>query len=279
MSAMKVKAILIFTLASLFLFLSCGGGGNRQALKMATTTSTDNTGLLDYLAPHIKRDLSLDLQLIAVGTGKALELGKNCDVDILLVHAPDDEKKFIAAGSGINRTEIMYNDFVIIGPDRDPAGIKGKSVAEFMRTISSKKIPFISRGDGSGTNKMELTLWKKYGTRAPDRETWYIQTGQGMLPTINIAAERSAYTLTDRGTYIKYEANNRGNPPLKILIEGDPFLINQYSIIEVNPAKCAGAASALSKKLTRWFTSAGARKLIKEFTVMGKQLFFPGTAR
>ncbi|HHO76338.1 MAG TPA: tungsten ABC transporter substrate-binding protein [Deltaproteobacteria bacterium] len=244
-------------------------------LKMATTTSTDNTGLLDYLAPQILSETGIELLWVAVGTGKALELGKNCDVDVLFVHAPASELKYVADGYGVDRRQIMFNDFIIIGPKADPAGIKGKSIVEFFKTVEVKKAAFASRGDNSGTNKKELELWKEAGVTIPDKEQWYIQTGQGMINTINIAAERNAYTLTDRGTYIKYEANLKGNPPLVILVEGDASLRNQYSIIPVNPQRCKDAKYDLATKLALWFVSPQAQKFIGDFKLMEKQLFTP----
>jgi tungstate transport system substrate-binding protein len=251
------------------------GAGAEDVLRMATTTSTDNTGLLDYLAPVFKADTGIELQWVAVGTGKALALGKNCDVDVLLVHAPAAEMKYVEEGSGVGRTELMYNDFIFIGPPADPAGLKGKSVKEALGVIASKKAPFASRGDNSGTHKKELELWKHAQLAVPDKETWYIQTGQGMLNTINIAAERDAYTMTDRGTFIKYESNWKGKPPLVILVEGDPSLRNQYSALAVNPQKCSNVKYDLAKKYIAWMASKKAQKLIGDFQLMGKQLFVP----
>jgi len=266
---------LIF-LSALFIFLM--GVQNvfaADVLKMATTTSTDNTGLLDYLKPMILADTDIDLQWVAVGTGKALELGKNCDVDVLLVHAPAAEMKYIEDGYGVDRRQIMFNDFVIIGPKDDPAGVKGKSIVEFFKMMEAKKAAFASRGDNSGTNKKEIELWQEAGITLPDKEQWYIQTGQGMINTINIAAERNAYTLTDRGTFIKYEANLKGDPPLVILVEGDASLRNQYSILAVNPARCNDAKYDLATKLAQWFVSDEAQKLIGDFKLLNKQLFTP----
>ena len=251
------------------------GAGAEDVLRMATTTSTDNTGLLDYLAPVFKADTGIELQWVAVGTGKALALGKNCDVDVLLVHAPEAEMKYVKEGSAVDRTELMYNDFIFIGPPADPAGLKGKSVKEALGVIASKKAPFASRGDNSGTHKKELELWKHAQLAVPDKETWYIQTGQGMLNTINIAAERDAYTMTDRGTFIKYESNWKGKPPLVILVEGDPSLRNQYSALAVNPQKCSNVKYDLAKKYIAWMASKKAQKLIGDFQLMGKQLFVP----
>lgn len=246
-----------------------------QVLKMATTTSTDNTGLLDYLAPRFKQDTGIELQWVSVGTGKALELGKNCDVDVLLVHAPAAEKKFVDEGYGVDRREVMYNDFVIIGPKDDPAKIKGLSAADALKKIAKDKATFVSRGDDSGTNKKEIALWKKAGIAGIDKEAWYIQTGQGMMSTINVAAERNGYTLTDRGTYITYENNQKGNPPMVILVEGDPELFNQYSVIPINPKKCPDTKFELAKKFSDWMASPPIQKFIGDFKLMGKQLFTP----
>jgi tungstate transport system substrate-binding protein len=244
-------------------------------LRMATTTSTDNTGLLDYLAPVFQRETGIELQWVAVGTGKALALGKNCDVDILMVHAPNAELKFVNEGYGADRHEIMYNDFIIIGPKSDPAGIEGRLVDEALNSISVKGALFASRGDDSGTNKKEISLWKDAGLGVPDRQSWYIQTGQGMLATITIAEERDAYTLTDRGTYIKYGVNKGGNPPLVIIVEGDARMKNQYSVIAVNPDSCAYVEYEYALKYIEWITSEKTQKLIGDFTMLEKKLFKP----
>ena len=245
------------------------------ALMMATTTSTDNTGLLDTLVPAFTKETGIPMKWTATGTGKALKLGQNCDVDVLMVHAPPAEKKYVADGYGVNRREIMYNDFVLIGPASDPAGIRGKSVSAALSAIRDKGAVFASRGDNSGTNKKEKILWKNASLPLPEKEAWYVQTGQGMLATINVAAERSGYTMTDRGTYIKYEANMKGNPPLKILVEGDAILLNQYSVIAVNPARCKNVKYDLAMKFSDWAAGANAQKVIGDFRLMGKQLFTP----
>ena len=205
-----------------------------KVLMMATTTSTDNTGLLDYLAPHFTQATGIELKWTSVGTGKALKMGENCDVDVLLVHAPAAEKTYLEKGFGVNRREIMYNGFVIIGPQSDPAGIKGKKVVDALGAVRAGGAVFISRGDNSGTHKKELSLWTSTGAAVPEKESWYVQTGQGMLASINIAAERNGYTMTDRGTYIKYADTMNGNPPLKVLVEQDEILINQYSVLAIN---------------------------------------------
>ena len=267
------RTVLFFLLASLI-----AGGfavAQEKVLLMATTTSTEDTGLLNVIGPEFKKVSGIDLRWTATGTGKALKLGEDCNVDVLMVHAPDAEKKFVDAGFGLNRKEIMYNDFIIIGPASDPAGVKGKSVKEALQTIEAKKVNFVSRGDKSGTHMMELDLWKASGAPVPEKETWYAQAGQGMMATITIAAEKNGYTLADRGTYIKYENNMQGNPPLKILVEGDQALFNQYSVIAVNPAKCQKAQLELATKFSNWIAGPDGQKLIKEFKVMGKPLFTP----
>ncbi len=249
-----------------------------DVLMMATTTSTDNTGLLNVLAPEFKKDTGIELKWTAVGTGKALELGKNCDVDVLLVHAPEAEKKFVDAGSGVDRTEVMYNDFVVVGPESDPAKIKGKSVPEAMKAIADSKAVFVSRGDNSGTHKKEQELWKVAGL-APEKDEWYVQAGQGMIATLNMAAEKNGYSMTDRGTYIKYEADAKGNPPLKILVEGDKNLFNQYSVIAINPEKCKSAKYDLAKKFSDWMASPKIQKFIADFKLLDKQLFTPNAKK
>jgi len=272
---MKRFLITTICITLIFCFLQLSASAEEKRLMMATTTSTDNTGLLDEIIPKFKEDTGIDLKWTATGTGKALKLGENCDVDILMVHAPPAEKKFVNNGFGTDRREIMYNDFVIIGPDADAAGIKGKSIKNALQTIKTKTAVFVSRGDNSGTNKKEIALWKAADLPVPEKEAWYVQTGQGMLATINIAAERTGYTMTDRGTYIKYEANLKGNPPLKILVEGDAILLNQYSVIAINKDLCAQAKYDLAKQFIAWITGARAQQLIKDFKLLGKPLFTP----
>ncbi len=245
------------------------------SLMMATTTSTDNTGLLEYLVPQFTSDTGIVLKWVATGTGKALKLGENCDVDVLMVHAPEAEKKFVADGFGVDRREIMYNDFVIIGPASDPAGIKGKFISAALKSIEMRQAVFVSRGDNSGTHKKEIALWEASISTRPEKENWYIQTGQGMLSTINVAAQKNGYTMTDRGTYIKYAHTAGGDPKLKILVQGDEFLINQYSVMAVNPDRCNNIEYEAALKFADWITSPKAQKLIADFTLLGKVLFIP----
>jgi len=266
----KVCILLALTLMMVFPAMAAD-----KVLMMATTTSTDNTGLLDDLAPHFTKATGIELKWTSVGTGKALKMGENCDVDVLLVHAPPAEKAYVEKGFGVNRREIMYNDFVIIGPDRDPAGIEGKNVVDALGAVRDKGAVFASRGDDSGTHKKELSLWKATGAAVPEKESWYVQTGQGMLATINIAAERNGYTMTDRGTYIKYADTMKGNPPLKVLVEQDEILLNQYSVLAINPQRCAKAKIDLATAFSDWLAGAEAQGLIRNFKLLGKPLFVP----
>lgn len=270
----------LFLLAVVVLFTAAAAAmAAAPALRMATTTSTDNTGLLDYLQPLFLADEGIDLQWVAVGTGKALEYGRNGDVDVVFTHDPEQEKAFMEGGFGIEPLQVMYNDFVLLGPADDPAGIKGKPVTEAFKIIADKKAPYASRADKSGTHMAELRIFKAAGVPEPDKEEWYIQTGQGMLDTINIAGERKGYVLADRGTFIKYEANHKGNPPVVIVVEGDDSLKNQYSVIPVNPEKHSNAKVDLAKKFSAWITGEKGQKYIADFKLEGKQLFFPNAKK
>ena len=244
-------------------------------LLLATTTSTDNTGLLDYLMPSFTAETGIDVRWVSTGTGKALKLGENCDVDVLLVHAPQAEQAFVDNGFGIERQKIMYNDFVLIGPMEDPASIRDKRVFEALHAIRSSSNVFVSRGDNSGTYKKERSLWKLANMPIPEQEAWYKQSGQGMLATVNVAAELKGYTLTDRGTYIKYGSVAENKPVLVILVEGDTILLNQYSIIPVNPKHCTNVKHENAQVLSDWITGSEAQRLIGEFKLLGKKLFTP----
>jgi tungstate transport system substrate-binding protein len=250
-----------------------------ETLLMATTTSTDNTGLLERIMPAFSEMTGIDIRWISSGTGKALKLGENCDVDVLLVHAPQAEKDFVARGFGIDRREIMYNDFVLIGPPEDPGSIQGKRVSAALQAIRSSANIFVSRGDESGTHKMEQALWKSANVPRPEQESWYRQSGQGMLATINMAAEIKGYTLTDRGTFIKYQSTAEGKSTLVILVEGDSDLLNQYSIIPINPKHCPSVKYDKVKVLSDWLAGDEAQRLIGGFRLLGKQLFTPNASR
>ncbi|MFH2060555.1 MAG: substrate-binding domain-containing protein [Pseudomonadota bacterium] len=272
-----IKKIALYILVTAFLIIPAlnvvQAGDN--SLMMATTSSTDGTGLLDYLIPHFEKETNISLKWTSTGTGKALKLGENCDVDVLLVHSPTAEKKYITDGFGKDRREIMYNDFIIIGPESDPAGIKGKNISNALTAIKNKKGLFISRGDDSGTHKKEKSLWESAKIPLPDGEAWYVQGGQKMQATINMAQEKDGYTMTDRGSYIKYSNNHKGNPPLKILVEGDAVLLNRYAVLTLDPKNCPNAKYDLAVKFSDWMASQSAQKLIKDFRLLGQALFTP----
>lgn len=244
-------------------------------LKMATTTSTDNTGLLDELAPVFKKDSGIELKWVSVGTGNALKLGENCDVSVLLVHSPKAEEKYIENGFGIDRKPVMYNDFVIIGSKKYTSSFEGKSLKQAFEFIRKEKIKFISRGDKSGTHDREVLVWKEIDGNVPDKESWYIQSGQGMLATINIADEQNALTLTDRGTYIKYVSSLKGKDPLIILLEGEDVLKNFYSVIAINPKRCKNSDYKGATTFSKWIRSPKIQDLIKNFKIDGQGLFTP----
>ncbi|CCO25367.1 substrate-binding domain-containing protein [Maridesulfovibrio hydrothermalis] len=272
---MKKIKILLIALGLVSLLVAPGLVKAGDVLMMATTTSTDNTGLLDELAPVFKKDTGIELRWVAKGTGAALKMADNCDVDVVMVHAPASEQKYVDMGVLKDRKEIMYNDFVIIGPDSDPAGVKGMPVVQAMKTIAAKKAVFVSRGDNSGTNKKEISLWKVAGMSVPDKEAWYVQSGQNMIKSIVIAEERGGYTMTDRGTYIKYSATKNGSPELNVLVEGDKTLFNQYSVLAVNPAHCPKANYKLATKFADWIVAPETQKAIADFKLLGKKLFTP----
>lgn len=263
---------IVFLLTILFALSAQAG---KSSLMMATTTSTDGTGLLDYLKPHFEKETNVELKWTATGTGKAMKLGQNCDVDVLLVHAPPAEKKYIENGYGKDRVEIMYNDFVIVGPKSDPAGIKGKGVSDALKAIKDKQAVFMSRGDDSGTNKKEKLLWETAGITLPEKEKWYVQTGQGMGTTITMTQERQGYTMTDRGSFIKYLSSQGEKASLDVVVEGDQILLNQYSVLTLDPKNCPNADYELAMKFADWMASPSTQKLIKDFRLLGKTLFVP----
>ena len=241
-------------------------------LKLATTTSTDNSGLLGAILPPFEQEYGVKVDVIAVGTGRALKLAENGDVDLVLVHAREAEEQFINQGFGVNRRDVMYNDFVIVGPEGDPAEIgQSASAPEALGSIASKTLPFVSRGDDSGTHKKELKLWKASGME-PGGE-WYVEAGQGMGAVLQMASEKQAYSLTDRGTWIAFSKKL----DLAILFEGDPMLFNPYGIIAVNPALHGHADYMNAMLLIAWLTSPKGQKLIADFKKDGQVLFIPST--
>jgi tungstate transport system substrate-binding protein len=244
---------------------------------LATTTSTQDSGLLDKLIPIFEKETGYFVKTIAVGSGQAMKMGEKGEADVMLVHSPDAEKKFIEQGYGINRRLVMHNDFLIVGPGADPAKIKGvKSSADALKKIASANALFLSRGDNSGTHAKEKTLWKKAGIN-PDGQKWFQETGLGMGQTLNVAAEKKGYTLTDRGTYLAIQKNLG----MEILTEGDSALLNIYHVIEVNSAKWPKANAEGAKAFADFMVSKKTQDIIKTFGVdkYGSPLFFPDAGK
>ena len=260
-------------LTSCLLFLAVSGAPAAEGrLRLSTTTSTENSGLLDALIPPFEARFRVTVDVIPVGTGKALKLAEGGDVDVTLVHAPELEKLFVKRGFGVNRRYVMYNDFVIVGPPQDVAGIKGAADARgAFRRIAERTALFISRGDRSGTHTKELSLWKKAGVNPS--LPWYLESGRGMGAVLIIADEKRAYTLTDRGTYLAF----RRKLDLAILVEGDPALFNPYHVIAVNPAKHPHVNYLGAMLLIGWLTSAEGQEIIANFGMkeFGQPLFIP----
>jgi len=242
----------------------------QAVIKLATTTSTDNSGLLDYLLPSFKKQTGYEVHVIAVGTGKALRIGCDGDADVVLVHAPKAEKAFVEKACGEKRNAVMYNDFVVVGPDSDPAGLESATtVNDAMKNIVKTQSLFVSRGDDSGTHKKELSLWKAAGAEAAGK--WYREAGQGMGKVLQMAGEMDAYTLTDRGTWLAYKAKS----PLKIRFEGDRVLQNPYSIIAVSKEKYTDINYVGAMALINWIRAEQAQDLIAEFKIENTRLFTP----
>ncbi|HYA93394.1 MAG TPA: substrate-binding domain-containing protein [Thermodesulfobacteriota bacterium] len=248
-----------------------------KTIILATTTSTQDSGLLDVLLPIFEKGTGYFVKTIAVGSGQAMAMGQKGEADVLLVHSPEAEKKFMAEGYGINRRLVMHNDFIIVGPPGDPAKIKAmKSSVESFKKIASAKALFLSRGDNSGTDAKEKSVWKTAKIN-PEGERWYQQTGLGMGQTLNVAAEKKGYTLADRGTYLAMKKNLG----LDILVEGDAILLNIYHVIEVNPAKWPKVNNAGAKAFADFMVSKETQDLIQTFGVdrFGSPLFFPDAGR
>lgn len=242
----------------------------RDYIIVQSTTSTANTGLLDLLSEKFLEEKGIEVRAVAVGTGTAIANAKKGDGDVLMVHAKQDELKFVEEEFGVERFDLMYNDFVIVGPNNDPANIKNKTeISGVMKKLSSPSFKFISRDDNSGTHKKELSLWKIIGIQSPDHSS-YIKTGSGMANTINVAAEMQGYVLTDRGTWISFTNKN----DLTILFEGDSALFNPYGIIAVNPKKFPHVEHEKSQEFIDWLLTGTGNDLIKNYKIDGQQLFF-----
>jgi len=267
-----IKTLKKLYLVIMFLMLLCVSrpGLAQEILKLATTTSTYETGLLDYIFPLFEKEHNVKIHIISVGTGKAIKLGENGDVDIILVHARKAEDKFVNEGYGVNRRDVMYNNFLILGPKSDPARISGlKDAGEALRRISEAKQIFISRGDDSGTHKKERYLWSQ--SKVKPQGEWYLEAGQGMSATLRMADEKDAYCFVDRATYLF----NKGKIRLQLLVEGDKNLLNPYGVIAVSPYKYAHVKYEPAMALIAWLTSPRCQKMIANYKKAGAQLYYP----
>ena len=262
---------------ALMLFLSAATScapaiAQDRSIVMASTTSTEDSGLFGYLLPIFKAKTNIEVKVIAQGTGQALDTARRGDADVVFVHAKPQEEKFLAEGFGVKRYDVMYNDFVLIGPKSDPAGVKGRDIDTALKAIQAKAAPFVSRGDRSGTHSAELALWKQAGVDiAAAKGPWYREIGQGMGAALNTAGAMNAYVLSDRGTWISFK--NRGD--LEIVVEGDKRLFNQYGVMLVNPEKYPSVKKELGQAFVDWLISAEGQAAIAGYRIDGQQLFFP----
>jgi len=253
--------------------MTAGGAMADDFIVVQSTTSTQNSGLYDYILPIYEDKSGVQIRVVAVGTGQAIKNARNCDGDVLLVHAKPAEEKFVAEGYGVERTDLMYNDFIIVGPPADPAGVKGmKNAPAALNKIAGSESIFVSRGDDSGTNKKEVALWKTAGVD-PSQSSgqWYRETGSGMGATLNATIGMDGYTMTDRATWIAF--GNKADH--EILVEGDKALFNQYGVILVDSGKCPRVKSDLGQAFVDWMLSDEGQKAIASYRLDGKQLFFP----
>jgi tungstate transport system substrate-binding protein len=268
-----------WSLALLGLFCVTANGAPASAadrsIVVASTTSTQDSGLFGYLLPIFTAKTGIEVKVIAQGTGQALDTARRGDADVVFVHARAQEETFLAEGFGVKRYDVMYNDFVLIGPSGDPAGVKGKDIAVALKTIREKAAPFVSRGDRSGTHEAELALWKQAGIDiAAAKGAWYREIGQGMGAALNTANAMNAYVLSDRGTWISFK--NKGD--LSIAVEGDKRLFNQYGVMLVNPEKFPHVKKELGQTFVDWLISGEGQATIAGYKIGGQQLFFPDAA-
>ncbi len=269
-----IRAIVLLGIALAATFSIAQSRPAPAAIVMASTTSTEQSGLFPYLLPEFKKATGIDIKVVAVGTGQAIDMGRRGDADVLFVHDQVAEEKVVAEGFAIKRFPVMYNDFVLIGPASDPAGVKGKDILEALKKVSATNANFVSRGDKSGTHAAELRYWKLAGIDTPtDKPAFanYKACGCGMGPALNIAASVGAYVLTDRGTWLAFK--NRAD--LAVLVEGDSRLFNQYGVMVVNPAKHPQTKAVEAQKFVDWVTSPAGQAVIAGYKINGQQLFFP----
>jgi tungstate transport system substrate-binding protein len=258
------------------LCLSFTAQAQQKFITVASTTSTEQSGLFKHLLPAFEKKTGIQVRVVALGTGQALDLGKRGDADVAFVHDKEAEEKAVAEGSFVDRREVMYNDFVVVGPKSDPAKAKGRDVVAAVKKIAQAKAPFASRGDKSGTHSAELRLWKEAGIDPQQgKGSWYRETGSGMGPTLNTASGMNAYALADRGTWLSFK--NRGD--LAILVEGDKRLFNQYGVMLVNPAKHPHVKKDLGQAFIDWLVSREGQKAIADYKINGEQLFFPDAGK
>ena len=241
-----------------------------QSIVVASTTSTEQSGLFAYLLPEFKKSSGIDVKVVALGTGQALDMARRGDADVVFVHDQKAEEKFVADGFGVKRLPVMYNDFVLVGPRSDPAGVKGRDIVDGLKKLAAANAPFVSRGDKSGTHAAELRYWDQAGLAAA-KGGGYKECGCGMGPALNMGASTGAYVLTDRGTWLNFK--NRAD--LAILVEGDKRLFNQYGVMVVNPAKHPQVKQAEAQGFVDWVTSAAGQAVIASYKIGGEQLFFP----
>ena len=301
MFRMKRFTILVSGLMAVIFFMSWGALAEEKIIKMSTTTSTQASGLLDVLLPQLEKDTGIQVKVIAKGTGAAIRDGIDGNVDVIFVHAKAREEEFVKDGYGTKRYAVMHNDFVILGPADDPAKVKGTANApEALKKIADSEALFISRGDDSGTHTKEQALWQKTGLqlekitntivkKGKEQEIsfvhpagsgeWYLSIGQGMGKTIMFADEKQAYTLADRGTYIKYKFGRDVPVELDILCESDPLLANPYGIIPINPQKHPHVKNMLAEEFAQWLVSDRGQAVIADYRLLGKQLFYPDAVK
>jgi tungstate transport system substrate-binding protein len=269
--ASRILSLAFAVLAGALVHLAPAGAEDRSIV-VASTTSTQDSGLFGYLLPIFKAKTGIEVKVIAQGTGQALDTARRGDADVVFVHARAQEEKFLAEGFGVKRFDVMYNDFVLIGPKSDPAGVRGKDIETALKAIQAKAAPFVSRGDRSGTHSAELALWKQAGIDiAAGKGPWYREIGQGMGAALNTAAAMNGYTLSDRGTWISFK--NRGD--LEIAVEGDKRLFNQYGVMLVNTEKYPSVKKELGQAFIDWLISPEGQSAIAGYKIDGQQLFFP----
>ena len=270
---MKIRrAVIAFATLALFAGISVASAQDKSIV-VSSTTSTQDSGLFGHILPLFKAKTGIDVKVVSQGTGQALDTGRRGDADVVFVHAKPQEEKFVADGFGVKRFAVMYNDFILIGPKSDSAGVKGRDIVKAFTTIKAKTAPFISRGDRSGTHAAELALWKiaNIDVAGADKGPWYKEIGQGMGAALNTASASNSYVLADRGTWLSFK--NRGD--LVVSVEGDNQLFNQYGVMLVNPAKHPNVKKEMGQAFIDWLVSPEGQKAIADYKIGGQQLFFP----